>query len=53
MIQDNNMLITTEKGEGKLPLFYGNGERETPFYNPRSAVIIRELRIKFQFANGK
>ena len=32
IIQDNNRLITTKKGKGKLPLFYGNGEQVIPIY---------------------
>ena len=32
VVQDNNWLITTKKGKGKLPLFCGNGERVNPIY---------------------
>ena len=28
IIQENNWVITTKKGKGKLPLFCGNGERD-------------------------
>ena len=31
IIQDNNWVIATKKGKGKLPLFRGNGERVIPF----------------------
>ena len=26
IMQDNNWVITTKKGKGRLPLFFGNGE---------------------------
>ena len=32
IIQENNWVITTKKGKGKLPLFYGNRELEIPIY---------------------
>ena len=32
IIQENNLVITTKKGKGKLPLFCGNGERVNPIY---------------------
>ena len=32
IIQDNNRVITTKKGNGKLPLFSGNGERVISTY---------------------
>ena len=32
IIQENNWVITTKKGKGKLPLFRGNGERVNPIY---------------------
>ena len=32
IIQKNNLVITTKKGKGKLPLFCGNGERVIPIY---------------------
>ena len=32
IIPDNNWLITTKKGKGKLPLFYGNVEQVIPIY---------------------
>ena len=32
IMQVTNLLITTKKGEGKLPLFCGNGERVIPIY---------------------
>ena len=28
-MQENNWIITTKKGKGKLPLFCGNGEQLT------------------------
>ena len=30
--QEKNLLITIKKGKGKLPHFYGNGERVIPIY---------------------
>ena len=33
IIQENNWVITTKKGKGKLPLFRGNGERVNPIYD--------------------
>ena len=33
IIQEKNWVITTKKGKGKLPLFYGNGERVIPIYD--------------------
>ena len=35
IIQENNLLITTKKGKGKLPLFHGNVKREIPIYAVR------------------
>ena len=32
IIQENNTVITTKKGKGKLPLFCGNGEWLIPIY---------------------
>ena len=32
IIQKNNLLITTKKGKGKLPLFSGDVERLIPIY---------------------
>ena len=32
IIQENNLVITTKKGKGKLPLFRGNRERVNPIY---------------------
>ena len=32
IIQNNNWLITTKKGKGELPLFFGDGERFIPIY---------------------
>ena len=32
MIQENNRIITTKKGKGKLPLFNGNGEQVITIY---------------------
>ena len=32
IIQENNRVITTKKGNGKIPLFRGNGERVNPIY---------------------
>ena len=32
IIQENNWVITTKKGKGKLPLFSGNVERVSPVY---------------------
>ena len=31
-MQENNRVITTKKGGGKLPLFCGNGEWVIPIY---------------------
>ena len=33
IIQENNWVITTKKGKGKLPLFCGNGEQVNPIYD--------------------
>ena len=32
IIQESNWVITTKKGKGKLPLFFGNVERVIPIY---------------------
>ena len=32
IIQFNNLVITTKKGRGKLPLFCVKGEQVTPIY---------------------
>ena len=32
IMQDNNRVITTKKGKGRLPLFCGNGERVITIY---------------------
>ena len=32
IIQENNREISTKKAKGKLPLFFGNGERLIPIY---------------------
>ena len=32
IILENNWVITTKKGKGKLPLFCGNGERVIPIH---------------------
>ena len=32
MTQENNGVITTKKGKGKLPLFHGNREQLIPIY---------------------
>ena len=32
IIQKNNWVITTKKGQGKFPLFCGNGEQVIPIY---------------------
>ena len=32
-MQENNSVITTKKGKGKLPLFCGNGEQIIPIYS--------------------
>ena len=37
-MQENNRLITTKKGKGKLPLFRGNEEQVIPIY--ASGVVI-------------
>ena len=31
-MQENNWVITTKKGKGKLPIFCGNRERVIPIY---------------------
>ena len=37
IIQENNRVITTKKGKGKLPLFCGNVERVIPIYAWRNS----------------
>ena len=37
IIQENNRVITTKKGKGKLPLFRGNVERVIPIYGLHEA----------------
>ena len=37
IIQDNNWIITTKKGKGKLPLFRSNVERVITFYARHTA----------------
>ena len=32
IIQENNWVVTTKKGKGKLPIFHGNGVRVNPIY---------------------
>ena len=32
IIQENNRIIATQKGKGKLPIFCGNGEQVNPIY---------------------
>ena len=32
IMQDNNRVITTKKGKGKLPIFCGNGEQVITIY---------------------
>ena len=32
IIQEKNLVITTKRGKGKLPLFFGNVERVIPLY---------------------
>ena len=32
MIQENNLVLSPKKGQGKLILFCGNGERVFPIY---------------------
>ena len=39
IIQENNWVITTKRGEGKLPLFCGNIERVTPIYYRHEAAF--------------
>ena len=41
IMQDNNWVITAKKGNGKLPLFCGNGEQVLPIYalNHRVKII--------------
>ena len=34
IMQDNNRVISTKKGKGKLPLFRGNGKWVIPIYAP-------------------
>ena len=41
IIQDNNRVITTKKGKGKLPLFFGNGERVNPICGGGVSALIR------------
>ena len=43
ILQDNNRVITTKKGKGKLPLFRGNEKRVIPIYASR--VVIRHKAI--------
>ena len=39
IIQENNRVITTKKGKGKLPLFCGNGERANPIYEVNTILL--------------
>ena len=39
MIQNNNWVITTKKGNGKLQLFCGNGERVIIINSARYALM--------------
>ena len=41
-IQENNWVITTKKGKGKLLLFHGNGEQVIPFYGSNKQDIGRD-----------
>ena len=34
-MQEDNWVISTKKGKGKLPLFCGNVERVIPIYDQR------------------
>ena len=47
IILDNNRLITTKKGKGKLPLFCGNGERVIAIYGQQNTTP--NLTIKFVY----
>ena len=40
MIHENNCIISTKKGKGKIPLFCGNGERVSSIYGLRIYVWI-------------
>ena len=51
IIQDNNRVITTKNGKGKLPLFCGNREQVIPIYarkesdnNPGYVVSVDQLQ---------
>ena len=39
IIQENNWVITKKKGNGKLPLFCGNGEWVNPIYDFHARAI--------------
>ena len=41
IIQENNWVITTKKGKGKLPLFFGNGEWLITIYPPNDIMYIQ------------
>ena len=40
IIQENNWVISTKKGKGKLPLFCGNVERVIPIYGWKGQQIL-------------
>ena len=39
-MQENNWLITTKKGQGKIPLFCGNGEQVIPIYGGKYVIRV-------------
>ena len=50
MIQENNRVITTKKGKGKLPLFCGNRERVNPIYGYKTMQYSKQnIEEKIQY----
>ena len=45
MIQEDNWVITTKNGKGKLPLFCGDGERIITIYGYRHVRNIPDTRL--------
>ena len=43
IMQENNWVITTKKGKGKLPLFCGDVELLFPFYDVRIRAVIVDI----------
>ena len=47
MIQENNWVITTKNGKGKLPIFCGKGERLIPIYGGGVDITNLEMELTF------